>query len=226
MGAEREIRMMGAFLGKLFVTQNQINLKNFHEHPIREFSRLTPSLYVGAYKDINDETVRRYQINLIVNATRSKPIYQPKQIDLKSKVHVVRVPLNDHQEDIFPYLKHTADLIMENAKLGGKTLVHCVQGKSRSVSLCIAYLILYDRSENNSIFEMNVENALDFVQEKRSFAQPNRLFMQQLQCFHDIVSKARSDAANDTCFVLFLESKLKAIDVSIDKLINETDKEE
>merc|ERR1712038_1147695 len=73
---------------------------------------------------------------------------------------------------------------------------------------------------------MKVEEALALIQEKRSFAQPNRLFMQQLQRFYTIVSNARCDAKTDESFTICLRSKLQLIDVCIDKFIHEADKDE
>ena len=67
-----------------------------------------------------------------------------------------------------------------NEIIGGKTLVHCKSGMSRSVSICIAYLIKY-KKENGNV--MGAEQALKFVKEKRSFAKPIRNFMLQLLHF-------------------------------------------
>ena len=41
----------------------------------------------------------------------------------------------------------TAELVKANEMVGGKTIVHCIAGVSRSVSLCAAYLMANVKSE-------------------------------------------------------------------------------
>ena len=59
---------------------------------------------------------------------------------------------------------------------GGKVLVHCVQGVSRSVSVVIAYLIFKEK--------MNYDEAYEFVKSHRGIASPNIGFVIQLMLFH------------------------------------------
>ena len=73
-----------------------------------------------------------------------------------------------------------ADLIHENAKNGGRTLVHCLAGISRSVSLCMAYMMTHVSSERRSHNKMDVYEALDYVRARRTVGNPNQGFMKQL----------------------------------------------
>ena len=41
------------------------------------------------------------------------------------------------------YFDSVADKLEDISRVGGKALVHCVAGVSRSASLCIAYLMKY-----------------------------------------------------------------------------------
>ena len=74
----------------------------------------------------------------------------------------------------------------ECADAGG-TLVHCAQGKSRSTSVVLAYVMarahLRIRGGSRSPPEggVNAASALAYVQERRAMAQPNRNFMGQLE---------------------------------------------
>ena len=77
-------------------------------------------------------------------------------------------------------LQLVADLIHENAKNGGRTLVHCLAGISRSVSLCIAYMMTHVPSERQDSNTMNVYEALDYVRARRTIGNPNKGFMSQL----------------------------------------------
>lgn len=58
----------------------------------------------------------------------------------------VRIPVNDQPHDqIQPFFDQVADLINENTNCGKRTVVHCIAGVSRSATLCIAYLMKYNR---------------------------------------------------------------------------------
>lgn len=58
---------------------------------------------------------------------------------------------------------------------GGRVLVHCQAGISRSATICLAYLIWSRR--------VRLEEAFDFVKERRGVISPNLGFMGQLLQF-------------------------------------------
>ena len=58
----------------------------------------------------------------------------------------------------------------------GRVLIHCYKGVSRSVSIVIAYLIY--------LYKWSYDKAFDFVQSKRSIANPNIGFYLQLKTFY------------------------------------------
>ena len=58
----------------------------------------------------------------------------------------------------------------------GRILIHCYKGVSRSVSIVIAYLIY--------LYKWSYDKAFDFVQSKRSIANPNIGFYLQLKTFY------------------------------------------
>jgi hypothetical protein len=68
------------------------------------------------------------------------------------------------------------DYINEVKEKNGRVLIHCYKGVSRSVSLVIAYLIYLNK--------WTYDEAFDFVQSKRSIANPNIGFYLQLKTFH------------------------------------------
>ncbi|CAG5124219.1 unnamed protein product, partial [Candidula unifasciata] len=55
---------------------------------------------------------------------------------------------------------------------GGKTLVHCLAGVSRSATICIAYLVKYQH--------MTLEEAYKHVKKRRPVIHPNPGFWRQL----------------------------------------------
>ena len=69
----------------------------------------------------------------------------------------------------------------DNAKArGGKVLVHCFAGVSRSASVTIAYFI--------HSYHMTVNEAYEAVRTKRGCISPNLNFLGQLQSFYESVS--------------------------------------
>lgn len=62
---------------------------------------------------------------------------------------------------------------VESVRLsGGKVLVHCLAGISRSPTICIAYL-MYSR-------HLSLDQAHDFIKQRRTLISPNLNFMRQL----------------------------------------------
>ncbi|KAF3604536.1 hypothetical protein F2Q69_00037220 [Brassica cretica] len=71
------------------------------------------------------------------------------------------------------YFDECIDFIDEAKKQGGSVLVHCFVGKSRSVTVVVAYLMKKQG--------MTLTQALQHVQSIRPVANPNTGFIRQLQ---------------------------------------------
>lgn len=84
-----------------------------------------------------------------------------------------RYPLQDVEEqEIVPFFSQATDFINEAQQSGGKLLLHCHEGKSRSITLALAYLM--------QTKHWTLKQALEFVTEARPCASPNAGFMTQL----------------------------------------------
>jgi protein-tyrosine phosphatase len=70
------------------------------------------------------------------------------------------------------YFDRCADKIQQVHKSGGKILVHCVAGISRSPCVCIAYLMKYQR--------MRLDQAYYHIKNRRRVIHPNVGFWRQL----------------------------------------------
>ena len=78
-----------------------------------------------------------------------------------------------NDEDITEHLKKCKEILDDYVGAKGQNvLVHCVQGKSRSVSIVIYYLM--------TKHGWNVNETLKYIKNLRSIAGPNEGFMQQL----------------------------------------------
>lgn len=85
--------------------------------------------------------------------------------------------LKDHPRENIECVFYETIRFIEDAKNNnGRVYVHCVQGISRSSTLCIAYIILSNGLDYNEAFE--------FIQKKREVINPNLGFIIQLMWFH------------------------------------------
>jgi len=83
-------------------------------------------------------------------------------------------------EDIQSYFYICIDFIESAISSGGRVLVHCMEGVSRSCSIVIAYL-MWKRS-------MTYKEAQSFVQEARPICQPNTGFICQILDFQKVIA--------------------------------------
>lgn len=80
-------------------------------------------------------------------------------------------------ESLDNYFEDANNFIDDAIKGGGKILIHCSYGVSRSASIVIAYLI--------SKRGKNYEEAYNYVKERRSIIEPNEGFKEQLVKYSD-----------------------------------------
>lgn len=133
-------------------------------------SQVSPRIFVGSGRDAHSDTeLRRYEITHILNAAGDFPssrvdgIRAMRQLQLLDKADASLAP---HLALAFEFID--AALQQEDARV----LVHCVVGRSRSVSIVLAYLITRHR--------LPLREALQQVRAARPTAEPNVGFMRQL----------------------------------------------
>ncbi|KAG0233409.1 hypothetical protein BGW42_007494 [Actinomortierella wolfii] len=80
--------------------------------------------------------------------------------------------------NLIKYFPETNRFIADALTKGGKVLVHCVAGASRSPTIVCAYVMKEKK--------LKVEEALEFIREKRPLVGPNEGFLSQLQMYYDI----------------------------------------
>jgi protein-tyrosine phosphatase len=86
------------------------------------------------------------------------------------------VPVNDVENaDIKVHFQKTIGFIRESINQGGRVLVHCYAGMSRSVTIAVAYLM--------QEHQMKMDEALRLIRQKRPYSEPNPGFMKQLAEF-------------------------------------------
>lgn len=89
--------------------------------------------------------------------------------------------LSDTPEaDLLSILPEAIEFISQVEAANGKVLVHCFAGKSRSSSVCAAYLM---KTQG-----MRLAQAVEYMRSKREVVQPNLGFMLQLQTYEERTS--------------------------------------
>jgi len=136
--------------------------------PVSPISKITDNLFLGQQAGGADDRseLTRLGITHIINVTTNLPMYF--ESDERFVYH--RVPINDtHNDDIGAHFTTAIDYINRAIDAGGKVLVHCFAGISRSASIVIAYLI----KER----QMTLEQATAFVKTRRHQIDPNLSFI-------------------------------------------------
>ncbi|XP_052770965.1 dual specificity protein phosphatase 4-like [Mya arenaria] len=157
-------------------------------------SELLSHLYIGEEKHIlHPDILHRIGITAILNVSTSCLDQPPSGFRYKS------IPIRDNStENISTWFNETLQYIEDTRREGGKVLVHCKAGVSRSATICIAYLMVHS--------SLSLDKAFDFVQARRTIIAPNMNFMQQLWEFERVLlmTSMRSSALTSSHHVTSL----------------------
>lgn len=134
--------------------------------------RVTDHLYLSNCKAANDsKLLSRFKITCIVNVTETE-----RRCTVPPDVDHVHIPISDTPSSpLGDHFDEVADRIQVNAAGGGRTLVHCNAGVSRSAALCLAYLL---KHQGATLLE-----AYGWLKACRPIARPNVGFWKQLVCY-------------------------------------------
>jgi len=124
-------------------------------------------LYLGNYGSIKKETCKTFGISHVVNCTRDHPHPNVKTVQF------LRVAVDDSPSvKIGKHFEKTTRKIFDIIKTGGKVLVTCRAGISRSSTIVIAFLMRYHK--------MVLKDAHKLVKTQRPKIRPNDGFWRQL----------------------------------------------
>ncbi|KAI0743440.1 protein-tyrosine phosphatase-like protein [Daedaleopsis nitida] len=159
--------------------------------PVDDFfpqaSEIVPGLFVcDLYTATSPAVIEQLGITHVVSVLRKPPYRYPRQIE-----HLC-VPLEDRTDaNLLDYLDYSVRWIRDALDVttddgGGRVLVHCVWGKSRSASLAVAFLV--------AARGMSLDAALHVVRTRRRVTRPNPGFVAQLQVY-ERVTRLREEQA-------------------------------
>ncbi|XP_010636498.3 dual specificity protein phosphatase 2 [Fukomys damarensis] len=132
---------------------------------------ILPFLYLGSCSHSSDlQGLRACGITAVLNVSSSCPNHFEGLLRYKS------IPVEDNQmAEISVWFQEAIGFIDSVKNSGGRVLVHCQAGISRSATICLAYLIQSRR--------VRLDEAFDFVKQRRGVISPNFSFMGQLLQF-------------------------------------------
>lgn len=136
---------------------------------------ILPFLYLGsAYHASRKDMLDALGITALINVSANCPNHFEEHFQYKS------IPVEDsHKADISSWFNVAIDFIDSVKNAGGRVFVHCQAGISRSATICLAYLMRTNR--------VKLDEAFEFVKQRRSIISPNFSFMGQLLQFESQV---------------------------------------
>ncbi|XP_061177534.1 dual specificity protein phosphatase 14-like isoform X2 [Saccostrea echinata] len=132
-----------------------------------QIAQITDHLFLSSAAAVKTDRVRNFGITNIINLTLEIPNLNLPNLEC-IQIHIEDAP----QARLSAYFDRCADKINQVHMRGGRTLVHCVAGVSRSATICMAYLIKYHR--------MTLEQAYQHCKKRRPVVHPNAGFWRQL----------------------------------------------
>ncbi|NXA56568.1 DUS4 phosphatase, partial [Nothocercus julius] len=132
---------------------------------------ILPFLYLGsAHHAARRDTLDALGITALLNVSPDCPNHFEGHYQYKS------IPVEDnHKADISSWFMEAIEYIDAVQERRGRVLVHCQAGISRSATICLAYLMMKKR--------VRLDEAFEFVKQRRSVISPNFSFMGQLLQF-------------------------------------------
>lgn len=139
-----------------------------------DLTQVTDSIFVGSSTVAqNGELLKRKEITHIINCASQLIAAAPG-------FEVLNIPMVDGgDENILSHIWKTTTFIINAISKGGRVLVNCIEGVSRSCSVIIAYLML---TEN-----LDYMTAYKIVRKQRRCCSPHPKFMTQLMQLAEIL---------------------------------------
>ncbi|XP_053294139.1 dual specificity phosphatase 28 [Pleuronectes platessa] len=145
-----------------------------------QLCKVTKTLFISdARAACSDELLQQEAVTLCINVSKQQPFPSTSVTKLQVPVY------DDPNEDLYSHFDRCADAIQKETNRGGRSVVYCKNGRSRSATICIAYLMKHRR--------LNLTEALQKVKTSRHVIDPNPGFMSQLQRYEHDLRKRRGE---------------------------------
>lgn len=109
-------------------------------------SKIIDCLYLGSYDDIKNKFHESINAKLIVNVT--------KECKYESEIEQIRLEYADNpNENLLENVNEICNKIHQHVSNSETVFVHCYMGKSRSVTIILAYLITHQNFSLNDAYQ-------------------------------------------------------------------------
>lgn len=149
-------------------------------------SKIKDGVYIGNWRDAQNRVffVNHKISHVLCSASELRPVFA-------DQYEYLHLPAQDTLlYNISRHFESAADFIKAAIEAGGKILVHCFAGISRSSSFVLAYLIKHEG--------MNLAEALRLCRNKRKIVSPNPNFLQHLKKWEQLHFKAKEQLPDQT----------------------------
>ncbi|KAK6620914.1 hypothetical protein RUM43_011213 [Polyplax serrata] len=139
---------------------------------LSDITEIKPHLLLCGAVALRGNILEELNVTCVINATRELPD-TPLPNSTEQDTLYLRVNVEDKPDsNILQWLDMVTDIVHQVKMAGGKTLIHCVAGISRSATLCLAYLIRYE--------DYSLHDAYLLLKSLRHTIRPNSGFFGQL----------------------------------------------
>ncbi|XP_029381577.1 dual specificity phosphatase 28 [Echeneis naucrates] len=149
-----------------------------------QLCQVTNALFISNSRSAcSSELLRKEAVTLCVNVSRQQPFPSGDLTKLQVPVY------DDPNEDLYSHFDRCADVIQAEAERGGRSVVYCKNGRSRSATVVIAYLMKHRG--------MTLTAAVQKVKTARHVVEPNPGFLSQLQRYEQELKTRRGTPSPD-----------------------------
>ena len=138
--------------GRTVIENNYFNFSNNED-----FNMVYPGIYIGNYStSTNLELLQNLGITHIIPVI---PTFNPPFQDKFKYYHIPAY--DDESQDLSTYFEKSNQYIREVLENKGKVLIHCMVGRSRSVTIFLAFIISLIKSNfNQDLVDMDLDNVV------------------------------------------------------------------
>lgn len=145
------------------------SLISYASNRVFEANKIIEGVYLGGIDSVYDkDELKKLGIKSIISVIAGFEPPYPEDFN-----YVVLNALDTVNTDLKDFFSMTNDFIDDSLDNDEKVLIHCMAGRSRSVTILAAYII--------KITGMDVETTLDTIKAKRNIIEPNEYFVKQLE---------------------------------------------
>lgn len=154
---------------------------------LNEVSKITDHIYLTGFAGVTNRNIKKYGITCLVSVIVEVPSFYI------TKCEVYKVRIFDRPSiSLFKYFDQVSDKLAEIENKGGRALINCFGGVSRSPVMCLAFLMKYHG--------MSLRDAHAYMLAKRIYIRPNINFWRQLVDYELKLFGTNSVSITQDCF--------------------------